>query len=128
MQVDRTRVYRVKTVAELLDVSVATIYRAADSGTLRTLKIGTGTGALRIPGDALADYLAGCEQATISPGRLTEAQADGRECVICGLDFMADCVAHYPVGRSLTGSQVFACTTHRDEPSIAAGDEFAEVA
>ncbi len=43
---------------------------------------------------------------------LTEAQADGLACVDCGTDL---CTVHasQPVGRSTTGSQVFACTDHR---------------
>lgn len=80
MQVDPTRSYRVKEVADMLDVHPATIYRAADNGMLRTLRLGTGRGALRIPGEALIDYLAACEQAAVAPSRMTEAQVvvDGR--------------------------------------------------
>jgi excisionase family DNA binding protein len=63
MQVDGTRMYRVKAVAEMLDVSVATIYRAIESGALRALKIGTGKGALRVQSDAIADYVKACQQA-----------------------------------------------------------------
>lgn len=36
---------RMKDAAKHLDVSVATIYRAIESGQLRALKLGTGTGA-----------------------------------------------------------------------------------
>jgi hypothetical protein len=36
---------------------------------------------------------------------LTEAQADGRACVMCS----GEQAAMTPVGRSETGSQVFAC-------------------
>ena len=63
MQVDGTRMYRVRDVAEGLDVSVATIYRAIDSGVLPALKVGTGNGALRIPGVAVQKYMRACEQA-----------------------------------------------------------------
>lgn len=63
MQVDRTRLYRVQAVAKAFDVSVATIYRAVESGSLRAIRLGTGKGAVRIPGDALEDYLASCEAA-----------------------------------------------------------------
>lgn len=63
MQVDRTRVYRVKAVADMLDVSPATIYRAIESGQLDAYKIGTGKGTLRIPGHALSTYLEECAQA-----------------------------------------------------------------
>jgi hypothetical protein len=40
---------------------------------------------------------------------LTDAQADGLACVVCGTDYLHVYVAHVPVGRSTTGSQVFAC-------------------
>jgi hypothetical protein len=40
---------------------------------------------------------------------LTEAQADGLACVICGADYLRVRLAHVPVGRSESGSQVFAC-------------------
>ncbi|WP_255410245.1 AlpA family transcriptional regulator [Amycolatopsis sp. CA-128772] len=63
MQVERTRLYRVRTVAEGFDVSVATIYRAVESGALRAIRLGTGKGAVRIPGAAIEDYLAACESA-----------------------------------------------------------------
>jgi excisionase family DNA binding protein len=61
-----SRMYRVKAVAELLDVSVATIYRAIESGALRALKVGTGKGALRIPADAIEDYVNVCQQAALA--------------------------------------------------------------
>jgi excisionase family DNA binding protein len=64
MQVEGTRMYRVKEIAEGLDVSVATIYRAIESGVLPgALKVGTGSGALRIPGLAVQEYMRACEQA-----------------------------------------------------------------
>jgi hypothetical protein len=41
---------------------------------------------------------------------LTADQADGLACVICGRDYLrAPGSASVPVGRSVTGSQVFAC-------------------
>jgi hypothetical protein len=40
---------------------------------------------------------------------LSPSQADGLACVVCGADFLRVLVAHVPVGRSVTGSQVFAC-------------------
>lgn len=42
---------------------------------------------------------------------LTDAQADGLACVVCRRDYLT-CPAgtrRVPVGRSITGSQVFAC-------------------
>jgi hypothetical protein len=44
----------------------------------------------------------------IWPG-LTAAQADGLACVVCASDYLTDHTPHRPVGRSHTGSQVFAC-------------------
>jgi excisionase family DNA binding protein len=69
MQVEGTRLYRVKAVAQALDVSVNTIYRAVDSGALRAVRVGTGTGrgAVRIPGDAITAYMAACERAALKP-------------------------------------------------------------
>ena len=41
---------------------------------------------------------------------LTDAQADGLGCVVCGRDYLrAPVSVSLLVGRSLTGSQVFAC-------------------
>ena len=63
MQVKGTGLHRVRVVAELLDVSVATVYRAIESGRLRALRIGTGRGAVRVPESALAEYVQTCERA-----------------------------------------------------------------
>jgi len=60
MEFETGRMYRVKAVAEALDVSLATVYRAIDSGKLRALKLGAGNGTLRIPGDAINAYLDSC--------------------------------------------------------------------
>jgi excisionase family DNA binding protein len=129
MQNEGTRFYRVKAVAERYDVSLATIYRAIETGKLDALKIGV---ALRIPDYALtafentaaeaayADVQAGTVTTTDDEapvmidgyGPLNEAQADGRACVVCRADFLATGVSAFPVGHSHTGSQIFACTTH----------------
>lgn len=141
MQVDDTRLYRVKAVAEHFDVSVATIYRAIESGQLDALKLGTGRGTLRVPGYALRAFAeecaeaahdhyvrAGTDPATDDDGEpgdgLSELQADGMACVVCGLDYRRDGTPHVPVGRSPSGSQVFACTGH----AHAAAGQFEEVA
>jgi excisionase family DNA binding protein len=55
--------YRVKAVAEMLDVSAATIYRAIETGALQALKIGTGKGALRVPADSIERYVRSCQDA-----------------------------------------------------------------
>ncbi|MBN9754765.1 hypothetical protein Ae406Ps2_4242 [Pseudonocardia sp. Ae406_Ps2] len=54
MQVDRTRAYRVRAVAEMLDISLSTVYRAIESGELDVLRFGS---TVRIPGAALAVWL-----------------------------------------------------------------------
>jgi excisionase family DNA binding protein len=63
MQVEGTRLYRVRDVAEHFDVSVATIYRAIESGQLTALKLGTGTGTFRVAGDAVLAYAESCVRA-----------------------------------------------------------------
>lgn len=63
MQVEGTRLYRVRDVAEHFDVSVATIYRAIESGQLKALKLGTGTGTFRVTGAAVLAYAEACVQA-----------------------------------------------------------------
>jgi excisionase family DNA binding protein len=68
MQVEPDRFYRVKTVAEAFDVSAATIYRAVASGALAAHRLGTGRGAVRIPGTALRDYIAACALTAKSAG------------------------------------------------------------
>ena len=68
MQVEATRVYRVKDVAEHFDVSAATIYRAIESGQLDALKLGTGRGTLRVPGWAVEAYADAAFEAGSAPG------------------------------------------------------------
>ncbi|MEC3976237.1 helix-turn-helix transcriptional regulator [Amycolatopsis sp. H20-H5] len=75
MQVETTRLYRVRTVAEAFDVSLATIYRAVESGALRAIRVGTGKGAVRIPGAALAEYLKACEAAAATRGAVSAGGA-----------------------------------------------------
>ena len=90
MQVEGTRMYRVKEVAEGLDVSVATIYRAIESGVLPALKVGTGSRALRIPGVAVQKYMRACEQAarqaSALPPETAEACVPGPAAVADGVD------------------------------------------
>ncbi len=143
MQVDGTRVFRVKELAEMLRVSDCTIYRAIKAGELDAYKLGTGRSAvLRISADSLAIWLDGCGQdayeayiegdadpaAEDGDNQLTPAQADGLACVVCNADFLAVKVPHRPVGRSHTGSQVFACTDHDDQTAARRARLLAEVA
>jgi excisionase family DNA binding protein len=69
MQVDGTRMYRVRDVAEHFDVSVATIYRAIESGELAALRLGTGLGAVRVLGSAVLAYAEACERAAVGEPR-----------------------------------------------------------
>jgi len=71
MQVEGTRMYRVKDVATLVDVDVSTIHRAIRAGELDAYKVGKG--ALRIPGEALTKYLGRCAQAARAGGETVEA-------------------------------------------------------
>ncbi|WP_344861972.1 helix-turn-helix domain-containing protein [Amycolatopsis ultiminotia] len=67
MRVEDSRMFRVKELAELLDVHRSTVYRAIESGQLDALKIGTGKGALRIPGASVNTWLNTCAEAAYSP-------------------------------------------------------------
>jgi len=75
MQVERTRLYRVRAVADALDVSLATIYRAVESGALRAIRLGTGKGAVRIPGEAVEEYLTACQSAAATRPNVTAGGA-----------------------------------------------------
>lgn len=68
-----TRVYRVKAVAEMFDVSVSTIYRAIELGQLEALRLGKGKGAVRVPERALSTFEAACAEA-----------AHRSRCHVCG--------------------------------------------
>jgi excisionase family DNA binding protein len=48
----------VNQVARQLSVSERTVYALCDTGKLRHARIGTGRGTIRIPEDAVAEYLA----------------------------------------------------------------------
>jgi excisionase family DNA binding protein len=116
MQVESTELFTVKTVAAMFRVSPATVYRLVESGELPALRIGRGKGAVRITDVAISTYRA--KAATNRPvpatvwANLSPAQADGLACVRCGCEFLAGGEAQWPVGRSVTGSQVFACASH----------------
>jgi hypothetical protein len=53
---------------------------------------------------------------------LTSIQADGLACVVCGADYLRVRAPQVPMGRSTTGSQVFACVGCCPERR-ASGDE-----
>jgi excisionase family DNA binding protein len=81
MQVERTRLYRVRDVAEHFDVSVATIYRAIESGQLTALKLGTRTGTFRVTGAAVLAYTEACLRAALDswfPGGSSAVLADNQ--------------------------------------------------
>lgn len=131
MQVEDTRYYRVKDVAEYFSVSPPTIYRAIESGQLDAVRLGT---AVRVPGWAVLAYAEACGQAAydavagsvvppVRDGGLSPAQADGLACVVCGADFLTSEIPHRPVGRSASGSQVFACHTHPEARRAPCGQD-----
>ena len=66
MQVNGTRMLRVRAVADMFDVSVSTIYRAIEAGQLASLKIGSGKGAIRIPAHAVEAFAALCAVTPVS--------------------------------------------------------------
>ena len=51
---------------------------------------------------------------------LTDLQADGLACPVCGANYLQVVVASVPVGRSVTGSQVHACVGECAESARAA--------
>lgn len=121
MQVEGTRLYRVKDIAERWSVHPATVYRLVESGELPALRFGKGKGTLRISGEAINAYVAKVE--------LPFKQADGLACVVCGADYQVVRVGHVPVGTSRTGSQVFACVGECADaaPQLVADIEFVRV-
>jgi excisionase family DNA binding protein len=71
MQVNGTRMLRVKAVADMLDVSPSTIYRAIESGQLEALQMGSGHGAVRVPERAVQAFLDLCAKAAASTDQPT---------------------------------------------------------
>jgi excisionase family DNA binding protein len=77
-----TRLYRVRAVAEMFDVSVSTIYRAIESGALVALKLGSSKGTLRVPASALPAFEQACSEAAAGsresgPTRSAAAKSEG---------------------------------------------------
>jgi excisionase family DNA binding protein len=75
MQVDSTRMLRVKTVAEMFDVSPQTIYRAIESGRLEALKLGSGR-AVRIPESSVRAFAEGCAWSQTPENGITASGCD----------------------------------------------------
>lgn len=62
--------FKVKSVAERLQCSPATVYALIASGKLRHYRIGTGRGAIRVSEDQIAEFLSGAEaKSTAAPPR-----------------------------------------------------------
>lgn len=74
MQVNGTaaRLFRVKDVANVLDVHISTVYRLVESEQLGSVRIGFGRGAIRIPAESLSGYLV---QLGLNPLRDTSGEA-----------------------------------------------------
>lgn len=109
MRVENNGIFRVKTLADLLDVHRSTIYRAIDSGALNALKIGSGKGALRIPGNSVNVWLSECADAAYN---LVEDST---------------LVEDSPSVEALDDAEV-AYNLVEDSPSVEALDDVAEVA
>lgn len=75
MQFERTRMYRVREVADHFGVHPATIYRAIEAGELFALRLGHGGGAIRVPGDAVGTYAQLCAEAANPGGIHRDAEA-----------------------------------------------------
>ncbi|MFJ8912046.1 helix-turn-helix transcriptional regulator [Amycolatopsis sp. NPDC102389] len=61
MRVEDSAIFRVKDVAELLDVHKSTIFRAISAGELDALRVGKKT--VRVQGSALNAWLNSCSEA-----------------------------------------------------------------
>lgn len=110
MQFEPSGEYKVRPIAEAYDLSVATVYRAVETGELRAKRFGRGKGTIRITGAAIHEWRAAREEAAA-----TSVPTPRRHvaCVICGNDLDQSSVARYPVGHTQNGEPVFACETHR---------------
>lgn len=74
MQVNSTstQMFRVKAVAEVLDVHISTVYRLIESKHLGSVRIGFGKGAIRIPAQALNEYLTSLGMAPLPERNVSE--------------------------------------------------------
>lgn len=61
------KVLTVREVADVLRVSLGTVYALVDAGKLDCLRIGTGRGTIRILEDDLRRYMESCRRATDGP-------------------------------------------------------------
>jgi len=61
------RMLLVEEVADLLRVSPTTVYRAIREGDLGAVRVGRGSGAIRIPETAYDAYLTRCALAAAQP-------------------------------------------------------------
>lgn len=68
MQVEGTRMYRVREIAGLVDMSPSTVYRAIAAGALDASRFGS---AVRVPGSAVAAWLAACASASAEQAEVT---------------------------------------------------------
>ncbi|GAB3671269.1 helix-turn-helix domain-containing protein [Saccharopolyspora tripterygii] len=67
-----TQMFRVKAVAEVLDVHISTVYRLIESNHLGSVRIGFGKGAIRIPAQALNEYLTSLGMAPLPEHNVAE--------------------------------------------------------
>lgn len=125
MQIDDGQLYRVRTVAQLMDVSRSTVYRAIESGQLDVLRIGK---ALRVPGTAFARWWNACggdQPSAAGPARsvrgaLGRASHDGR--VVC-----LGCAEEFDPDFSPDIERCLDCTEQQDERDAGLIDRLPEV-
>jgi excisionase family DNA binding protein len=56
LDTSRSKPFRVKEVADVLDVDLSTVYVAIRTGQLASYRVGAGRGTIRIPRSALKTY------------------------------------------------------------------------
>jgi hypothetical protein len=84
-----------------------------ESGALRAVRLGTGKGAVRIPGDAITAYISACERAAAKTPRSQGEPSEAVTCVICGAELGTSQAGRYIVGTGQDGAHLFACKTHQ---------------
>jgi excisionase family DNA binding protein len=69
---EMTRLYTVREVAEYFKVSERTVYGWIEMGYLRAIKVGSldGKGTVRVPEDALEEFIRNCQTIPIRPKRI----------------------------------------------------------
>ncbi|AIH04460.1 helix-turn-helix domain-containing protein [Thermodesulfobacterium commune] len=66
------KLYKVREIAEYFQVSERTVYGWIEMGYLRAIKVGSldGKGTVRVPEDALEEFIRNCQTIPIRPKRI----------------------------------------------------------